>query len=553
MATEQANDVRDEIEALRARLGELEARVEDESPASESLSRRRFFTAAGAAAAAGVAGTMLGAAPAGATQGTWDFGTSGNDAGGDPTTLTSTSAASTLNISNSGTGNAIGAVNTGGTGHGLVGVASGTGVGVRAENPSPSGLALQAVGDGTGVQAVAGSATGFGVTASNNVAGGTGVRGTNSVSGAPSTGVLGEITGGGSGGGFGVRGVTDAVNTVGVQAENSLASGATVALRATVASNTDGTPIAIQGTATANTGTGVSGTGKFGVKGATSVIGGYGVHGTSSAVTGIPAGVLGEATGITGPGIGVMGASAGDTGVGVQGEPTHASGAVTGVWGRTASTAGTGVLGETTAATGDTIGVHGTATSTDGGIGVKAQGAFAPLLLVSAFSATGAPVSTGHEMGEMYVDANGDLWFCRSDNDDWTKLNDQGTSPGPAPSEFVPLAAPERIYYSLTAGDPLLASDQERSVAVTNGTTIPHSATAVLTNLAVTPSSANGFLAMFKDGTGYPGHSNLNYTAGQFASNNATSAVSLASPAKVTIRCGGGSVHFVIDVLGYYT
>ena len=91
---------------------------------------------------------------------------------------------------------------------------------------------------------------------------------------------------------------------------------------------------------------------------------------------------------------------------------------------------------------------------------------------------------------------------------------------------------------------------------VTNGTTIPHTVSAVLTNLAVTPAGADGFLAMFKDGTMWPGTSNLNFTAGQFASNNATSAVKTDAtptlPGRVRIRCGGASVHFVIDVFGYY-
>jgi hypothetical protein len=108
----------------------------------------------------------------------------------------------------------------------------------------------------------------------------------------------------------------------------------------------------------------------------------------------------------------------------------------------------------------------------------------------------------------------------------------------------------------LTAGDGPLPDATERSVAVTNGTTIPHNVSAVLTNLAVTPAGSSGFLAMFKDGTTWPGTSNVNFPAGQFASNNATSAVKLGAtasdPATVKIRIGGATAHFVIDVFGYY-
>ena len=89
-------------------------------------------------------------------------------------------------------------------------------------------------------------------------------------------------------------------------------------------------------------------------------------------------------------------------------------------------------------------------------------------------------------------------------------------------------------------------------MTVTNGSTIPHNASAVLTNLAVVSPSAAGFLAMFKDGTTWSGTSNLNFFAGQTASNNATSAVLNGATGTVKVRMGGATAHFVIDVFGYY-
>jgi hypothetical protein len=164
--------------------------------------------------------------------------------------------------------------------------------------------------------------------------------------------------------------------------------------------------------------------------------------------------------------------------------------------------------------------------------------------LQPSVSIAGPPTAGNHFLGELWMDSAGVLWQCvKSGNPAaWVRQ-----------SPLVTLASPVRIYYSVTNGDPLLGNTQERSVIVTNGTTIPHSASAVLTNLAVTPSGADGFLAMFKDGTTWPGTSNLNYSAGVFASNNATSAVALSGgDGKVRVRCGGGAVHFVIDVFGYY-
>ena len=210
------------------------------------------------------------------------------------------------------------------------------------------------------------------------------------------------------------------------------------------------------------------------------------------------------------------------------------------------------IWGEQTAA--GQFGVQGSATAagdadTAAGIGVVATSA-AGASLVLTDSSVGIPplgggLTTFWDTGAFVVNG-GHVWYCIASGtgtaSKWARLS----------STFVPLPSPVRIYYSLNAGDPPLSNTQERAVNVTNGTTIPHGVSAVLTNLAVTPPSADGFLAMFKDGTTWPGTSNLNYSGGVFASNNATSAVSATTPGKVRIRCGGGTAHFVVDVFGYY-
>ena len=196
----------------------------------------------------------------------------------------------------------------------------------------------------------------------------------------------------------------------------------------------------------------------------------------------------------------------------------------------------------------DGIGVLGFSDQSNG-VGVVAQSLNGAAVRIH--DATGTipaipPAAGNWTVGSLVVTGN-ELWYCyvagSATNSQWTRLS----------HTFVPLPSPVRIYYSVNAGDPLLGNGQERSVTVTNGSSIPHGASAVLTNLAVTPSGAEGFLAMFKDGTTWPGTSNLNYPAGQFASNNATSAVLFTGGVgKVKIHCGGGAVHFVIDVFGYY-
>jgi hypothetical protein len=97
-----------------------------------------------------------------------------------------------------------------------------------------------------------------------------------------------------------------------------------------------------------------------------------------------------------------------------------------------------------------------------------------------------------------------------------------------------------------------LGANGERAVAVTNGTTIPHGVSAVLVNLTAINPSAKSFMAIFKDGIAWPGHSNINYSAGVTISNNATSAVSAATPGNVKVRNGASTCDFAIDVFGYY-
>ena len=102
------------------------------------------------------------------------------------------------------------------------------------------------------------------------------------------------------------------------------------------------------------------------------------------------------------------------------------------------------------------------------------------------------------------------------------------------------------------ARDPFGALSHISVTGTFGAVTIPTGISAVLTNLACNNPSAAGFLAMFQDGTSWPGTSNLNFFAHQTTSNNATSAVSAATPGKVTVRCGGATTNFVVDVFGYY-
>jgi hypothetical protein len=130
----------------RRRQSRISREHGDESPESTGLvSRRRLFGLLGGAAAAGaglaVAGSALGADPAGAGTGNMQFGAS-NDAGADSTSLVSSDGAFTLGVFNTAGGAAIHAQTNSGGGHGIpIEVESASGV---------SALSLQTVTSSVG-------------------------------------------------------------------------------------------------------------------------------------------------------------------------------------------------------------------------------------------------------------------------------------------------------------------------------------------------------------------------------------------------------------------
>ena len=207
------------------------------------------------------------------------------------------------------------------------------------------------------------------------------------------------------------------------------------------------------------------------------------------------------------------------------------------------SAGGVVVWGELTAGTLGTA-VLGSAATTDG-VGVQAD-SLGTGLLITDHSVTMPPTSGNWTRGSFVV-SGGHVWYCYATGFGaaslWARLS----------STFVPLATPVRIYNSI-GGDGPLGNGQERSVGVTNGTTIPHTVSAVLTNLACNNPSAAGFLAMFKSGTTWPGTSNLNFQAHQNISNSVTSTVTSVETDYLTVnvRAGGAASNVVIDVFGWY-
>jgi hypothetical protein len=144
-----------------------------------------------------------------------------------------------------------------------------------------------------------------------------------------------------------------------------------------------------------------------------------------------------------------------------------------------------------------------------------------------------------------------------------TATNDAGTGPPSAPSApFVPVSgsyfhplAPQRLLDSRGStgswSGPLVAGVPRTLSVVPAGSGIPLAAEAVVVNITVTGSTANSFLTAYPAGGALPTASNLNFAAGETVPNLAT--VKVGDAGQITFATASGSVHVIVDVVGYYS
>jgi hypothetical protein len=130
---------------------------------------------------------------------------------------------------------------------------------------------------------------------------------------------------------------------------------------------------------------------------------------------------------------------------------------------------------------------------------------------------------------------------------------------------FVDTAAPPAAFYTLTPcrvidtrraagplGGPALSAAGSRTVVAAASCGIPSDARSVSANVTVTSPTSNGYLTVYPGGQSTPLASTVNYRAGQTRANNAI--LTLGSSGDLVVYTGqaSGSVHFVVDVTGYF-
>jgi hypothetical protein len=130
---------------------------------------------------------------------------------------------------------------------------------------------------------------------------------------------------------------------------------------------------------------------------------------------------------------------------------------------------------------------------------------------------------------------------------------------------FVDTAAPPASFYTLTPcrvidtrraagplGGPALPASGSRTVVAAASCGIPSDARSISANVTVTGATSDGYLTVYPGGQSIPLASTVNYRAGQTRANNAI--LTLGSSGDLVVHTGqaSGTVHFLVDVTGYF-
>jgi hypothetical protein len=123
--------------------------------------------------------------------------------------------------------------------------------------------------------------------------------------------------------------------------------------------------------------------------------------------------------------------------------------------------------------------------------------------------------------------------------------------PADAGASFYTVA-PCRAVDTRIGDGGVLDAGSSRPFALAGRCLIPPSARAVALNVAVTGASAPGHLRLYPAGSSIPTVSTINYGAGQTRANNAIASLSTLGELSVFCNQGSGTVHLILDVVGYF-
>jgi len=201
------------------------------------------------------------------------------------------------------------------------------------------------------------------------------------------------------------------------------------------------------------------------------------------------------------------------------------------------------------------------------GYGLKATGGAAPIWLVPSTSA-GSPTTTtsARNIGELYVDSNGELFYCVVGGSGtaakWRNISGPSTA---GSLHFLPTAnrfADTRTASVLntTAGAIQPGTTKVVTVAGVNGRDsgpqIPLTATGVVGSIGIVSPAGNGTLKVFPGGFAGTPATTGTATTGYFGAGVATAFNAVlgtgANAGQLLVYCAGAATDFVIDLVGYY-
>jgi len=146
---------------------------------------------------------------------------------------------------------------------------------------------------------------------------------------------------------------------------------------------------------------------------------------------------------------------------------------------------------------------------------------------------------------------DGNLWFAEFNSSKIGRVN----PPTPPPAARLYTLTPCRVVDTRNPagplGGPALAANATRLFSVAGICGIPSTARALVVNVAVTGTTAQGHLRVFPGGVALPLVSTINYKANQTRANNAVVGLGAGT---LEIYCGQGSgtTHVILDVSGYF-
>lgn len=121
----------------------------------------------------------------------------------------------------------------------------------------------------------------------------------------------------------------------------------------------------------------------------------------------------------------------------------------------------------------------------------------------------------------------------------------------PPPADFHTVT-PCRLVDSRVGPPGPLPAGETRAIVAVGSCGIPTEAVALALNVTATQPTAPGNLRVYPTGQPRPLASTLNYSAGQTRANNAVAGLSAAGSLSVHCAQASGSVHFTVDVSGYF-